>query len=159
MHQADLPDHLVVLFETVDCIVLVHRGKSAMDFTVGKALEAIVSAGQTKKACVVFTHMDVVEGSNLRGRAKFEHAFNNLRNVVENQLSKSLRPNVVRDVSKHLENHVLLGKLNAAEAKPAYPELRRLLACLKNIRPESVKLGGFPSMMFRKSGARYSRGY
>jgi hypothetical protein len=76
------------MFNEVDGIVLVHSAKSAMDFSVGKALEALVSAGQTKKTVIAFTHMDVVHGPNLRGRAKYEHAFNNLRNIVENQLGE-----------------------------------------------------------------------
>ncbi len=142
---ADLPDHLVALFDEVDSIVLVQSGKNAMEFSAGKALEAIVSAGQTKKACVVFTHMDVVEGPNLRGRAKYEHAFNNLRNVVENQLGKSLPTDIVRYISKYLEGNVFyLGKLNDAEAIPAYPELQRLLEKLESAAPKPVKAVGFP---------------
>lgn len=118
--SADLPDHLISMFNEVDSIVLVHSAKSAMDFSVGKALEALVSAGQTKKTIVAFTHMDDVHGPNLRGRAKNEHAFNNLRNIVENQLAKSLPSEVVRFVTEHLEHNVFyLGKLNEATPLPA----------------------------------------
>ena len=143
--SADLPDHLIALFDDVDSIVLVQSGKNAVDFSAGKALEAIVSAGQTKKTCVVFTHMDMVEGPNLKGRAKFEHAFNNLRNVVENQLGKSLPSEVVRQVSTYLEKNVFyVGKLKEAEATPAYPELRKLLVRLESAAPTPVRAVGFP---------------
>jgi hypothetical protein len=143
--SADLPDHLVAMFAETDSIVLVHSGKSAMDFSVGKALEALVSAGQTKKTCVAFTHMDVVHGPNLRGRAKYEHAFNNLRNIVENQLAKSLPSDVVRFVTEHLERNVFyLGKIDGAEATPAYPELHRLLTRLESAAPKPQKVIGFP---------------
>ena len=105
----------------------------------------IVSAGQTKKAIVVFTHMDVVEGPNLRGRAKQEHAFNNLRNVVENQLGKSLPSDVVRYVCNYLETGVFyLGKLKEAEAVPAYPELRRLVSRLEASAQKPATTAAFP---------------
>lgn len=142
---ADLPDHLISMFNDVDSIVLVHSAKSAMDFTVGKALEALVSAGQTKKTIVAFTHMDVVHGPNLRGRAKYEHAFNNLRNIVENQLSKSLPSEVIRFVTDHLVKSVFyLGKINEAEPVPAYPELRRLIECLQGRAPVPPHMIAFP---------------
>jgi hypothetical protein len=143
--SADVPDHLVANFDEVDSIVLVHSGKNAMGFSTGKALEAIVSAGHTRKTCVVFTHMDVVEGPNLRGRAKFEHAFSNLKNIVEDQLGKSLPAEVVRQVSRYLEGNVFyLGKLQEPEATPAYPELRRLVARLESAAPTQAKAVGFP---------------
>jgi hypothetical protein len=143
--SADLSDHLVAMFNDMDSIVLVHSAKTAMDFTVGKALEALVSAGQTKKTLIAFTHMDEVHGPNLRGRAKNEHAFNNLRNVVENQLSKSLSSEVVRFVTEHLENSVFyLGKLNDADPLPAYPELRRLTERMLNAAPRPRRTVAFP---------------
>lgn len=143
--SADLPDHLVGMFNEVDSIVLVHSAKSAMDFSVGKALEALVSAGQTKKTIIAFTHMDDVHGPNLRGRAKNEHAFNNLRNIVENQLAKSLPSEVIRYVTEHLEHNVFyLGKLNEAAPLPAYPELRRLTERLEGSAPTPRRVGAFP---------------
>jgi hypothetical protein len=143
--SADLPDHLVGTFGQVDGIIVVHSAKTAMDFSVGKALEALVSAGQTKKITIVFTHMDVVHGSNLRGRAKNEHAFNNLRNVIENQLAKSLPTDVIRFVSNHLERNVFyVGKINEATPVPAYPELRRLTTRLENTGEIPRKVIAFP---------------
>lgn len=143
--SADLPDHVVGMFNDVDSIVLVHSAKSAMDFSVGKALEALVSAGQTKKTVVAFTHMDEVHGPNLRGRAKNEHAFSNLRNIVENQLAKSLPSEVVRFVTDHLEQNVFyLGKLNDSTPVPAYPELRRLLMRLEQRAPKPKRAVAFP---------------
>ncbi|MGD0498663.1 MAG: hypothetical protein ABSC23_09540 [Bryobacteraceae bacterium] len=143
--SADLPDHLVGMFSEVDSIILVHSAKSAMDFSVGKALEALVSAGQTKKTIVAFTHMDDVHGPNLRGRAKNEHAFNNLRNIVENQLSKSLPSEVVRFVTEHLEHNVFyLGKLNDAAPTAAHPELRRLTERMLQAAPKPRRVVSFP---------------
>jgi hypothetical protein len=143
--SADLPDHLISMFNEVDSIVLVHSAKSAMDYSVGKALEALVSAGQTKKTVIAFTHMDVVHGPNLRGRAKYEHAFNNLRNIVENQLAKSLPSEVIRFVTDNMERNVFyLGKINAAEPLPAYPELRRLTSRLESAAPTPRRAVAFP---------------
>ncbi len=143
--SADLPDHLISMFNEVDGIVLVHSAKSAMDFSVGKALEALVSAGQTKKTVIAFTHMDVVHGPNLRGRAKYEHAFNNLRNIVENQLAKSLPSEVIRFVTDHLERNVFyLGKINETAPLPAYPELRRLTIRLEGAAPTPRRVIAFP---------------
>ena len=143
--SADLPDHLISMFSEVDGIVLVHSAKSAMDFSVGKALEALVSAGQTKKTIIAFTHMDVVHGPNLRGRAKYEHAFNNLRNIVENQLAKSLPSEVIRFVTDHLERSVFyLGKINEATPLPAYPELRRLTSSLEGAARATRRVIAFP---------------
>jgi hypothetical protein len=143
--SADLPDHLISMFNEVDSIILVHSAKSAMGFSVGKALEALVSAGQTKKTIIAFTHMDAVHGPNLRGRAKYEHAFNNLRNIVENQLAKSLPSEVVRFVTEHLEQNVFyLGKINEATATPAYPELRRLTLRMENAAVAPRRVIAFP---------------
>src|SRR6266849_6279478 len=143
--SADLPDHLISMFNEVDGIVLVHSAKSAMDFSVGKALEALVSAGQTKKTIIAFTHMDVARGPNLRGRAKYEHAFNNLRNIIENQLAKSLPSDVIRFVTDHLERNVFyLGKINEATPLPAYPELRRLTSRLESAAPTPRRVIAFP---------------
>ena len=137
-------DHVVSMFNDMDSIILIHSAKTAMDFSVGKALEALVSAGQTKKTIVAFTHMDAVHGPNLRGRAKYEHAFNNLRNVVENQLAKSLPSQVIRFVTDHLEKNVFyLGKMNEATPIPAYPELQRLLERVENAAPAPPPLA-FP---------------
>jgi MFS family permease len=78
------------------------------------------------KTAMDFSHMDDVHGPNLRGRAKNEHAFNNLRNIVEHQLAKSLSTDVVRFVIQHLESHTFyLGKLNDATPTPAYPDSGR----------------------------------
>ena len=144
--SADLPDHLISMFNEVDSIVLVHSAKSAMDFSVGKALEALVSAGQTKKAIIVFTHMDFVHGPNLQSRrAKEEHTFNNLRNIVENQLAKSLPPEVIRFVTGNLERNVFyLAKTNEATPLPAYPELLRLTSRLESAAPTPRRVIGFP---------------
>lgn len=143
--SADLPDHLISMFNEVDSIILVHSAKNAMDFSVGKALEALVSAGQTKKTVIAFTHMDAVHGPNLKGRAKYEHAFNNLRNIVENQLAKSLPSEVIRFVTDHLERNVFyLGKINEVKPEPAYPELRRLANRLESAAPTLRRVIAFP---------------
>jgi hypothetical protein len=104
-----------------------------------------VSAGQTKKTVVAFTHMDDVHGPNLRGRAKYEHTFNNLRNIVENQLGRSLPSDVVRFVTDYLEQNVFyLGKVNKAEPLAAYPELRRLTERLERAAPAQLRTIAFP---------------
>jgi hypothetical protein len=89
--------------------------------------------------------MDDVRGPNLRGRAKHEHAFNNLRNIVENQLAKSLPSEVIRFVTDHLERNVFyLGRINEAEPVPAYPELRRLTSRLESAAPTPRRVIAFP---------------
>lgn len=76
---------------------------------------------------------------------KNEHAFNNLRNIVENQLAKSLPTEVIRYVTQHLERNVFyLGKLNEAAPLPAYPELRRLTDRLESSAPTPRRVVAFP---------------
>ena len=56
----------------------------------GKALEAVVNTGHTRKLAVVFTNMDLVKGDNSKGQAKFDHVFGGVRNIVNNQLAKNV---------------------------------------------------------------------
>jgi hypothetical protein len=128
--SADLPEHIISLFGDVDCIALVDSAKNAMThFAAGKALEAIVSSGHTRKLVVAFTHMDAVSGENLRGgRARADYVFAGIRNVVENQVAKAVSNDLARYLLTHLERHTFfLGSLDKADAQPANQELQRLL--------------------------------
>ncbi len=136
--SADLPEHTISLFGDVDSIVLVDSAKNAMThFAAGKALEAIVSSGHTRKLIVAFTHMDAVSGENLRGpRARADYIFAGLRNVVENQVAKAVSNDLARHLLTHLARHTFfLGKLDQADAQPAHPELRRLLDRFESSAP------------------------
>jgi hypothetical protein len=68
-----------------------------------------------------------------------------LRNIVENQLTKSLPSEVIRFVADHLERSVFyLGKVNEATPVPAYPELRRLISHLETAAPMPQRVIAFP---------------
>lgn len=136
--SADLPENVVSLFDDVDCITLVDSAKNAMThFAAGKALEAIVSSGHTRKLCVAFTHMDAVSGENLRGvKARNAYVFAGLRNVIENQVAKAVSNELARYLLNHLENNTFyLGKLDQVDASPAHRELKRLLERLEESAP------------------------
>lgn len=101
---ADLPDDLLALIYEAEAVVLVDSAKNGMtNFTAGKAFEAVVNAAHTKKLAVAFTHMDAVKGDNLRGQAKYDHVFGGLRNVIDNQVARSVSTETARYLSEHLE--------------------------------------------------------
>jgi GTPase Era involved in 16S rRNA processing len=143
---ADLPDHVVSMLSAADVLLVIESAKNAMtNLATGKMLEAIVNAGQTQKLAVVFTHMDVVGGENLRGSAKFAHIFGGVRNVVENQVSKTVSSDASRYLLGHLEKSTFfLGKLDSYEARPARLELNKLLERLMEAQPPIFKPVAFP---------------
>lgn len=131
----DVPDYIVSRFAECDAILLVHKGDVPFGFEGGKALEAIGGAGHTAKTSLVFTRMDEVKGPNIKGwQAKREYAFSGVRNVVENQIAKSLTPDVARFMLDQLEaNAYYLGALQKGEPLAAKEELSRLLNRLTSI--------------------------
>ena len=144
--NVDLPDQVVMMLDETDVVLLVDSAKNAMtNFAAGKALEAIVNTGHTNKLMVAFTHMDAVSGENLKGRTKFEHVFAGIRNVVENQVAKSVSIDAARHLMTHIQPRTFyLGKLDNFEAKPALPELRRLFDALRDAEPEVFEPVSFP---------------
>jgi len=142
----DVPDHIVSLFEESDAILLLHKGDAAFSFEGGKALEAISDAGQTIKTILVFSRMDAVKGDNIEGwQAKRDYAFGGVRNVTENQIAKSMTPDVARFMLAHLErNSFYLGSLQKADPKAAVPELNALLDRLSSIVAPPAPARAFP---------------
>jgi hypothetical protein len=128
----DVPDYIVSRFPESDEFLLVHKGDAPFSFEGGKALEAIGGAGQTAKTMMVFSRMDAVKGDNLKGwQAKRDYTFSGVRNVIDNQIAKSLTPDVARFMLAHLErNTFYLGSLQDADPKAAKSELTGLLQCL-----------------------------
>lgn len=143
---ADLPDRLLGLMHQSDVILLVDSAKNALsNFAAGKALEAVVNAGLTRKLAVVFTHMDAVKGDNLRGQAKLDHIFGGLRNVSDNQIAKSVSSDAARFLVEHLEKRTFfVGKIDAFDPTPAKPELNRLLQLLVAAAPPMFAPMAFP---------------
>ncbi|MCS0590705.1 hypothetical protein ACFQ09_07025 [Massilia norwichensis] len=144
--NADLPEQMVLMLDDADVILLVDSAKNAMtNFAAGKAVEGIVNSGHSSKLVVAFTHMDTVSGENLKGRAKLDHVFGGLRNVVENQVAKSVSADAARYLLEHLEKSTFyLGRLDDYEAKPARPELNRLLQRLVDSQPAVFEPVAFP---------------
>lgn len=138
---ADLPEQTAVLLHEADVILLVDSAKNGLtNFAAGKALEGIANSGLTRKLAMVFTHMDMAFESGLRGQRLYDQIFSALRNVVDNQLSKSLTPDSARFLLERLQGHTFyLGRLDKAEAKGAEPELNRLLAHLMAEQPPVIK--------------------
>ena len=132
---ADVSDDMLALIYEAQAIVLVDSAKTGTTNTAGKALEAVVNAGQTKKLSVVFTHMDAT-GDNLRGQAKYDHVAAGLRNLIENQVAESVSVEAARYLAAHLETATFyLGRIDQSDATAAHPELRRLLEHLQAARP------------------------
>jgi hypothetical protein len=126
---------------------LVHKGDVPFGYEGGKALEAITGAGQTAKTFIVFTRMDEVKGSNIKGwQAKRDYAFSGLRNVIDNQIAKSLSPDVARFLLLQLENNAYyLGALQKGDPAAAKAELGRLLGDLTSIVPPPKPALAFPN--------------
>ena len=146
----DLPDHIISLFADSDAILLVHKGDVAFTFEGGKVLEAIGGAGQTAKTIMVFSRMDGVRGDNIKGwQAKRDYAFSGVRNVIENQIAKSLTPDVARFMQTHLDQHAFyLGSLQEADPRAARSELSALLRELSSIVPPPAPARAFPGYSY-----------
>jgi hypothetical protein len=142
----DVPDYIVSRFPESDAILFVHRGDSPFSFEGGKALEAIAGAGQTGKTFMTFTRMDEVKGPNIQGwKAKRDFAFSGVRNVTENQIAKSLSPEVARFMLAHLDKEAFyLGSLQKGDPKEAKVELLRLLERLTSVVPPPLPAPAFP---------------
>lgn len=134
---ADLPEQMLPLLDEADAILLVESAKSGMtNFASGKALEAVVNTGHTRKLAVIFTNMDLVKGDNLKGQAKFDHVFAGLRNIVDNHLAKSVSVDAARSLLSHLElSTFYVGRINELDPVPAKPELNKLLQYLAAAQP------------------------
>ncbi|RUW94394.1 hypothetical protein [Mesorhizobium sp. M7A.F.Ca.US.010.02.1.1] len=134
---ADLPEQTLPLLHEADVILLVESAKNGMtNFASGKALEAVVNTGHTRKLAVVFTNMDLVKGDNLKGHAKFDHVFGGLRNIVDNQLAKNVSVDAARNLLNHLEvSTFYVGRINDLDPIPAKPELNKLLNYLAEAQP------------------------
>lgn len=138
---ADLPEQTAALLHEADAILLVDSAKSGLtNYAAGKALETIANSGLTRKLAMVFTHMDMASESGLKGQRLHDQIFSGLRNVVDNQLSKSLTPESARFLLERLQDHTYyVGRIDKAEAKGAEPELNRLLAHLMAEQPPVIK--------------------
>src|SRR5262249_28550230 len=102
----DVPDHIIAHFAESDAILLVHKGDVPFTFEGGKVLEAIGGAGQTAKTMMVFSRMESVRGDNIKGwKAKRDYVFAGVGNVLENQIAKSLTPDVARFMRSYLERN------------------------------------------------------
>ncbi|RLB65778.1 MAG: hypothetical protein DRI90_01110 [Deltaproteobacteria bacterium] len=142
----DLPDHTLALLHEADVVLIVDSAKSGMTNPfAGKAIEAAVNAGHTRKLAVVFTHMDAVRGENLKGAARLEHVFGGLRNIVDNQVAKNVSPDAARTLLQHLEDATYyVGRIDRLDPEPAKPQLQKLLAHLVAPPPPVFEAVAFP---------------
>lgn len=138
---ADLPEQTASLLHESDVILLVDSAKNGMtNYAAGKALEGVANAGLTRKLAMVFTHMDMAVESGLKGQRLHDQIFSGLRNVVDNQLAKSVTSDSARFLLERLQDHTFyLGRLDRAEPKGAEPELNKLLEHLMAEQPPVVK--------------------
>jgi hypothetical protein len=138
---ADLPEQTAALLHEADVVLLVDSAKNGLtNYAAGKALESVANSGLTRKLAMVFTHMDMASESGLKGQRLHDQIFSGLRNVVDNQLSKSLSPEASRFLLERLEGHTFyVGRIDKAEAKGAEPELHRLLDLLIAEQPPVIK--------------------
>lgn len=138
---ADLPEQTATLLHEVDVILLVDSAKNGMtNYAAGKALEGVANSGLTRKLAIVFTHMDMAYASGLKGQRLHDQVFAGLRNVVDNQLAKSVTAESSRFLLERLHQHTYyVGRIDRAEAKGAEPELSRLLDHLMAEQPPVTK--------------------
>jgi hypothetical protein len=143
---ADLPEQTAALLREADAILLVDNAKNGLtNYAAGKALESIANTGATRKLSMVFTHMDMASESGLKGQRLHDQIFSGLRNVVDNQLSKSLTGDSARYLIERLQGHTFyVGRLNKADAKGAEPELNRLLTHLMAEQPPVIVPASVP---------------
>jgi hypothetical protein len=84
--------------------------------------------------------MDMASESGLKGQRLYDQVFSCLRNVVDNQLSKSLTGESAKFLLKRLQDHTFyVGRIDRAEARGAEPELNRLLTHLMAEQPPVIK--------------------
>ena len=133
---ADLPEHVLPLIDAADVVLLVESAKTGMtNLAAGKTLEAVVNTGHTRKMAVVFTGMDLVKGDNLKGRAKVDHVFGGLRNVIDNQLAKNVSADAARSLLEHLkESTFYVGNIDQLDPVAAKPELNKLVHFLSTFQ-------------------------
>ena len=117
--NADVPAELTELFKKMDSIVLVESAKNALSSpAAAKAFEAVASTGYTKSFALAFTHMDHASGEDLRdGKAKKDKVFGGVRNVLDNQIAKTLS----RDAARHLETQLLTNTFYFAHLDGKFP--------------------------------------
>jgi hypothetical protein len=143
---ADLSEQTVSLMHEADLIILVDSAKSGLtNFAAGKALECVANSGLTRKLAMVFTHMDMASASGLKGQRLHDQVFSGLRNIVDNQLSKSLPNESARFLVDRLQDHTYyLGRLDKFGARGAEPELNKLLNQLMTAQPPVVRPVALP---------------
>lgn len=151
---ADLPEQALPLLHEADVILLVESAKNGMtNFASGKALEAVVNTGHTRKLAVIFTSMDLVKGDNLKGRAKLDHVFGGLRNIIDNQLAKNVSIDAARGLLTHLGTSTFyVGRINEPDPTPAKPELNKLLDYLVAAQPPVFEPVALPEYRDDKLG-------
>ena len=138
---ADLPEQTAALLHEADVILLVDSAKNGLtNYAAGKALESIANMGLTRKLAMVFTHMDMASESGLKGQRLNDQIFSGLRNVVDNQLLKSVTSESARFLLERLQKYMFyVGRIDKAEARGAEPELNRLLEYLMAEKPPVMK--------------------
>ena len=164
--NADVPTELTELFKTVDSIVLVESAKSALSSpAAAKVFEAVASTGYTKSFALLFTHMDHASGEDLRdGKAKKEKVFGGVRNVLDNQIARTLS----RDAARHLEVQLqantfyfahLDGKFQTKDEmqirkfeKRLGKQLLDFVVCLAARKQPDLRLPGYPKYSMRSLG-------
>ena len=164
--NADVPTELTELFKNVDSIVLVESAKNALSSpAAAKVFEAVASTGYTKSFALLFTHMDHASGEDLRdGKAKKEKVFGGVRNVLDNQIAKTLS----RDAARHLEAQLQENTFYFAHLDGKFPtkdevqikkfekrlgkHLLEFVVCLAARKQPDLRLPGYPKYSMRSLG-------
>ncbi|HVZ65027.1 MAG TPA: hypothetical protein VG838_13475 [Opitutaceae bacterium] len=164
--NADVPTELTALFKTVDSIVLVESAKNALNSPAAvKVFEAVASTGYTKHFALLFTHMDHASGEDLRdGKSKKEKVFGGVRNVLDNQVAKTLS----RDAARHLEAQLQRNTFYFAHLDGRFPtkdesqiakfekrlgqQLSDFVICLAARKQPDLRLPAYPKYSMRSLG-------
>ena len=164
--NTDVPTELTEFFKMVDSIILVESAKNALSSpAAAKFFEAVASTGYTKSFALLFTHMDHASGEDLRdGKAKKEKIFGGVRNVLENQIAKTLS----RDAARHLEIQLQTNTFYFAHLDGKFPtkdevqiqkfekrlgkQLLEFAICLAARKQPDLRLPGYPKYSMRSLG-------
>lgn len=102
----ELSSETTSVFGQVNNILFVESGKDSLKSqSARKVMEAIAGAGYTSNLTVVLTHMDLVVGDDIpTDEDRKSKAFNGLRSLIENEVSRNVSRDAARQLETHLEN-------------------------------------------------------
>jgi hypothetical protein len=130
---ASLSTNVTKRYHIADAIIMVDSATQPMLGASSAALKSVASSGQLSKLVIAFTHLDQVEGDNLRNEAaKRDHIFASSDNVFSS-LGKELGRGVENSLKKLLLERTFFLS-NIQEIVPTPPQTRSQRSTLQALR-------------------------